>query len=283
MFGGAIMRTAFISDLHFGDGSKADDFHRDEELIDFLKFTDGFVSKIVILGDEYELWQADMQDILWAHSDVMKALAHREHKIERVYGNHDSLPFKRIYPDAYTTKYIWAEHGHRYDEFNKDSKENPLFSLKWPIGKYITLAVAELERWVHKDADVWLMKQRKRFGDFLVDAALLQNKKWDVTDVDQVQAKMRILRENHTRYPVTIMGHTHQAEVLSFEEEFIYANCGTWVDDEYPTWVLVDDGESREGDKSENIVVQLRDGLDCSEVLEEATVTNWEAMKERLP
>ena len=37
---------------------------------------------------------------------------------------------------------------------------------------------------------------------------------------------------------------------ISFNRR-IYANCGAWVDDEYPTFVAVTDNE-----------VQLRDGLD---------------------
>ena len=30
----------FISDLHMGDGSRTDDFHRDKELLNFLEFVE---------------------------------------------------------------------------------------------------------------------------------------------------------------------------------------------------------------------------------------------------
>jgi UDP-2,3-diacylglucosamine pyrophosphatase LpxH len=272
---------AFVSDIHLGDGSKADDFHRDQEFIDFIRWTDNKCSEIVILGDLYELWQADLQDILWAHPNVVKVLEHRRHKITFVHGNHDFLPYSRLVSNVYTTPYIWAEHGHAYDKFNKETgKKNPLFQLKWPIGRYITLAVAELERWVSPNADIWLEKQRQRFGNFLVEAALLQNKEWDKSDSDQVRVKVNKLKKVFNDRPVSVMGHTHQPEVSKIKVDhlhssFIYANCGTWVDGDYPTFITVEDGGAFSKDileDSRRIVVQLRDGLDCNEVLEEEAI-----------
>jgi len=255
----------FISDLHLGDGSKADDFHRDKEFLAFLDWTDGRASEIVILGDLFELWLADLEDVFWAHSEVVKATADRRSKIRYVYGNHDYLPFARLVPERYESENIVALHGHQFDKWNQF--DNPLRSLKWPIGRWITLLVAELERWVHPDADVWLEKMRKEFGDFKVEAALLQNKKWNCTDLDQVIEVTNNLKNERLAH-ISIFGHNHNAEVcyrgagypMVSTEGWIYANCGTWVDNEYPTFVAVTEK-----------AVQLRDGYDYS-ILEEVSI-----------
>jgi len=257
----------FISDIHLGDGSKADDFHRDKELISFLQWTDNRAGEIVIVGDLYELWQADLEDIFWAHPEVINALAKRNNKITYLYGNHDYLPFSKLTPEVYENGNITAMHGHQFDEHN--NFKNPLFNLRWPVGKYITLLVAELERWVSKDADVWLDKQRKRFGEFMVNASLLQNKKSprDYTGIVDVLSNRRLDK-------ISIFGHNHRADVVLKnikteslkccpvpvewpEVTEIYANCGTWVDGTEPTFIAVD------GSK-----VQLRNGLDYSIIKE---------------
>jgi UDP-2,3-diacylglucosamine pyrophosphatase LpxH len=276
------MRRAFVSDLHLGDGSGAEDFHRDEEFINFLQWCDHRVGEIVILGDLFELWQADLQDIFNAHPDVIEAIRRRRRKIRYIYGNHDALPFQKLQPRSYETSVIYAEHGHSQDVWNSDHK-NPLFNLRWPIGKYITLLVGELERWFCPDVDDWLEKQRERFGDFLVDAAILQSKSWDITDLDQVAQKiMDLQRHNPLKRKVCVYGHNHQAEVsyvydcecingkAKTKVDHVYANCGTWVDSEYPTFVLVD----YELNRSDMVAVQLRDGLDPDEVLD-SILTVW--------
>jgi len=255
----------FISDIHLGDGSKADDFHRDKELINFLKWTDNRAGEIVIVGDLYELWQADLEDIFWAHPEVINALAKRNNKITYLYGNHDYLPFSKLTPEIYKNGNITAMHGHQFDKHN--NFKNPLFNLRWPVGKYITLAVAELERWISKDADVWLDKQRKRFGEFIVNASLLQNKKSARNYTGIVDTL-----PNQKLNQVSIFGHNHKADVIkftfpeytqddiegeTFEGSRIYANCGTWVDGAEPTFIAVD------GSK-----VQLRNGLDYSIIKE---------------
>ena len=250
----------FISDLHLGDGSKSDDFHRDNELIKFLEWTDNRAKEIVIVGDLYELWQSKLEKIFWAHADVIRALDERRDKIYFVHGNHDALPFAKLTPSQYMKDGVCAVHGHQFDEFN--NYENPLLSLKWPIGKYITALVAGLEKIIHPDSDVWLKKMYEKFGDFKVTAALLQNKGYNITDLDEHISVIEKLRQQCLA-DITIMGHSHNAELCNITEHIpqgpnmptkpgkrIYANTGTWVDGEYPTFVAVTSDE-----------VQIRDGL----------------------
>lgn len=276
----------FLSDIHLGDGSKSDDFHRDVELIKFLEWTDGRASEIIILGDLFELWQARLEKIFWAHADVIRALDKRSKKITYVYGNHDALPFAKLNSEVYVRDGIVAMHGHQFDKYNKN--KNPMKSLKWPIGKYITVLIAGLERWIHPDADVWLDKMRKKFGDFKVDAALLQNKAWNCTDLDQVIEVTDNLKQRNLA-PISIFGHNHEGEVCVIEEDLsygvmsaspepviekrIYCNCGTWVDDEYPTFITVTENEVqlKDGLSYTENEVQLRDGLSY-EVMEKVII-----------
>jgi UDP-2,3-diacylglucosamine pyrophosphatase LpxH len=271
----------FISDIHLGDGSKADDFNRDEAFIDFLKWTDNKAAEIIILGDLYELWQARLTKIMWHHHEVMIELEKRHHKITYVFGNHDYLPFSRLQPETYISKdgMIVAKHGHQYDKYNRFN--NPLRTIRWPIGRWVTLGVAYLERLVSPKADTWLEKMRKKLGDFMVKAAEIQNRSPDKEDLDLELQVITGLRAQHIGQ-ISIFGHNHNAEVLeipcksslvspcddsiinnvwTFDGRRIYANCGSWIDDEYPTFVAV----------TKN-AVQVRDGYEPDEVLEEVRI-----------
>ena len=250
---GAKMKI-FISDLHLGDGSKTDDFHRDKELIRFLEYVHDTNADLCLLGDVFELWQADLDNILWHNHKIIKVL--HECKVLHIYGNHDWLPYSRLEEEGLYGPIIWAEHGHQYDQFNRYN--NPLFALKWPIGKYITLAIAELERWFHKDVDVWAEKMKDKFGKFLWEAANLNNKgkpdyytngmlRFETGDILEQRAQ-HILKYNDN-VQIVIFGHSHQADLIRFKDG-IYANCGSWTDQHTPTYVSVEDR-----------VVELRNGI----------------------
>lgn len=238
----------FISDLHLGDGSKADDFHRDKEFLDFLTYIEDNHAELIVLGDLYELWQCDLDKIAWTHSAVLnrlKSLVVPE--ATYIYGNHDYFPFSKYSSGTYKKDNIFAQHGHQYDIFNR--YKNPLFNLKWPIGKYVTVLLGEIERWFCKDVDVWAEKMRDKFGSFLWEAANLQNRGHYTSDSTIHMLRVnayRILRDNN----IVIFGHTHKAILENFYTG-IYANCGAWVDNVEPTYIAV----------TENGGVELRNGL----------------------
>ena len=255
----------FISDIHLGDKSGSEDFQYDKEFLDFLKWTDGKASEIVILGDLYELWQSRLEKIIWKHYEVIQALQAREKKITYIFGNHDFLPFARTQPEYCRQDNIYAVHGHQFDEYNKLG--NPLKSIKWPIGRWVTLAVGEIERWFSPDADKWLQKQREKLGDFYTQAAVLQSRKWNHKDPKQVEAKVDYLKKvNNAK--INIFGHTHKPEVcrmniyegLEEDDLYIYANCGSWVGPNSPTFIAVEKNS-----------VQLRNGLNF-QVINEVSI-----------
>lgn len=230
----------YISDIHFGDGSKTDDFHRDKEFLDFLNYINDIDAQLIMVGDIFELWQSNLEHIWWVHEKVIKALAKMRYPYEFIYGNHDYIPYSKYEPEVYSDgNGVIAQHGHQYDVFNK--YKNPLWNLHWPIGRYVTVIIAELERWVHKDADVWAEKMRDKFGDFLWEAAKIQNRKRmslkDLCDnlIDKAYSQTK---PGHHR--VRIYGHSHRAELIKFDHGGVYANCGSWVDNETPTYIQTD-------------------------------------------
>lgn len=240
----------FISDLHLGDGSKTDDFHRDDELLHFFEFVRQEAEELIIVGDLFELWKSRLDKTLFKHSKTVKGLLtlREKIKIHYVVGNHDYIPFIRFagldngvcleYRD--NRKKIIAEHGNKYDVFNR--YKNPLRALKWPAGRYFSLLVASFERMFSPNIDVWAKKTASYLDDFLREAALIRNR-------IPPSSKDYLKRGGHfgefekavkshldKGSKVVIFGHTHRAQ-LERVNEGIYANCGAWVDGVDPTYI----------------------------------------------
>ena len=243
----------FISDLHLGDGSRTDDFHRDKEFLEFLEFVESQAQELIILGDFLELWQADLDRVLFRHSEIINKLLCLRNKINLTYviGNHDYIPFVKFidsdegicleYRDSENA--IVAEHSHRYDIFNR--YKNPLKSIKWPPGKQFSLFIAGLERLIHPNVDKWTKKAMRGLDQFLREAMLIRNRITPSTkeylrrgghfgEFDQAV-------RNHikTGARIVVFGHTHKSQ-LQIIDKGIYANCGAWVDGTTPTYIAYD-------------------------------------------
>lgn len=252
----------FISDLHLGDGSRTDDFSRDEQFLNFLEFVKTEAKELIILGDLFELWQADLDKVVFKHSQIVNKLLSLRDKIKITYviGNHDYLPFIKYtnsdldivteYSDSKSG--ILAEHGHRYDAFNRF--KNPLKSIKSPWGKHFTKVVASLERLIHPDIDIWVRKTLDGVDEFLQEVMTVQNKVRPSTD-EYIKRGGHFVEfdkavESHIEggAKIVVFGHTHKAQLQNFGKG-IYANCGTWVDGNIPTYIAHDKKwiELREG------------------------------------
>ena len=240
----------FISDLHLGDGSRTDDFHRDKQFLKFLEFVENEASELIILGDFLELWQADLDRVLFRHSEVINKLLFLRNKVKITYviGNHDYIPFVKFtdlgvgicleYRD--TDGGIVAEHGHRYDIFNR--YKNPLRLIKWPPGKYFTLFVAGLERLIHPDVDRWTRKAMEGLDEFLQEAVFIRNKITPATK-EYIKRGGHFVEfeeavKNHIKKgaKIVVFGHTHKPQ-LEIVKGGIYANCGSWADATIPAYI----------------------------------------------
>ncbi|MBL7081135.1 MAG: UDP-2,3-diacylglucosamine diphosphatase [Candidatus Omnitrophica bacterium] len=240
----------FISDLHLGDGSRTDDFHRDRELLEFFEFVESQAQELIILGDFLELWQADLDRVIFRHSEVINRLLtlRKKVKVTFVIGNHDYIPFVKFadagagicleYRDSENR--IVAEHGHKYDTFNH--YKNPLKSIKWPPGKHFTLLVASLERLIHPDVDKWTRKAMENLDDFLQEALFIRNKITPATEEYFIRGghfgEFEQAVNNHINKgaKIVIFGHIHKCQLKTVGKG-IYANCGSWVDNVKPTYV----------------------------------------------
>ncbi len=240
----------FISDLHLGDGSRSDDFHRDRELLEFLEFVEGRAEELIILGDLLELWQADLDRIIFRHSAVINKLLTLRNKVKITYviGNHDYIPFVKFADsvEGICLEYrdrengIVAEHGHRYDIFNR--YKNPLESIKWPRGKQFTLFIAGLEKLIHPDVDKWTKRALEGLDDFLRQAIFIRNR---ITPATKEyfrrgghfgEFEQAVKNHLNSGAKIVIFGHIHKPQ-LQIIEKGIYANCGTWVDNAEPTYI----------------------------------------------
>jgi UDP-2,3-diacylglucosamine pyrophosphatase LpxH len=80
-----------VSDLHIGDGGPRDNFAHGPgaPLLDsFLDFVDQQDGRLVICGDLFEFWQANLSKVLVRHEPLLARLA----RMDTIYvlGNHDA-------------------------------------------------------------------------------------------------------------------------------------------------------------------------------------------------
>lgn len=81
-----------FSDVHLGDGTKADDFHKNEKTLETaLKYYKEKNYKLLLLGDIEEFWQFDLNEVKdrYNNSIYEKIRAFGDGNVYRVFGNHD--------------------------------------------------------------------------------------------------------------------------------------------------------------------------------------------------
>ncbi|UCE66412.1 MAG: metallophosphoesterase family protein [Candidatus Zixiibacteriota bacterium] len=86
-------KIVMFSDMHLGDGSKADDFRHNHKVFEkALEYYKRENYTVILLGDIEEFWQFDLDSIINTYdSTVYRKLRLFENgRFYRVYGNHDS-------------------------------------------------------------------------------------------------------------------------------------------------------------------------------------------------
>lgn len=85
-------RYVLFSDLHLGDGGRADDFfHNREALVQALDHYRRLDYRLILLGDTEELWQFDLPKIVQTYGDSVYSMIRQfgDERVIRVFGNHD--------------------------------------------------------------------------------------------------------------------------------------------------------------------------------------------------
>lgn len=244
----------FISDLHLGDGSQADDFHYPDEFLKFLDFAKTNCEKLIIVGDLFELWQCDLDKVIFYHNKVIEELLAfaKEKSLFYIIGNHDHIPFVKYldsevnvaleYHDENLS--LYAEHGNQYDIFNR--YQDPRLAIKNKLGRTISYIGGLAERIIHPDFDEWAMKALQQNKDeFKKATAIIKNKIPPSTaeylkrggDFTEYEKGARNIIDKGER--IVVFGHTHRAKMVKFDKG-IYINCGAWCGSVKPTYVAID-------------------------------------------
>ncbi|MBN1254476.1 MAG: metallophosphoesterase family protein [Deltaproteobacteria bacterium] len=93
-------KYAIISDIHLGNGGRADDArHNEGVIITALRHYKKHGYILIVLGDCEDFWQFDLKEIIARyHNTVYKAIrAFGDNRVYRVFGNHDLT--WRLLPD----------------------------------------------------------------------------------------------------------------------------------------------------------------------------------------
>lgn len=85
-------KYVLISDIHLGDGRRADDLRNNERvLVEALRYYAGEGYTLLLLGDIEELWQFDLDAIVGRYNNSVYAAVRQfgNDRVRRIYGNHD--------------------------------------------------------------------------------------------------------------------------------------------------------------------------------------------------
>jgi len=222
-----------VSDLHMGDGGPRDNFaygDREKEFLGFLDHVESQNGELVICGDLFELWQANMSRVLTWRRALMDRLA----KMGATYilGNHDVDLWYFIntgllnHPLLSTMRAYYVTHrGGRGFYFCHGHEADPYCASKNPGLGRITAIYSGLKE--DKNGGPMLNKYRT-----VEDRVVGRMERW-VSFWNRLRGKpdrfVSINRNLKLMIPneaIVICGHTH----LPGRIDDWHYNCGTWAE-----------------------------------------------------
>ncbi len=237
-----------ISDLHIGDKGFRDNFQYSGErrFLGLLDYVEDCGGEIVIVGDFFELWQANMSKVLTSRMWLLDRLA----KLNTVYvlGNHDidlcyfikkegwlEHPFFNRICMSYRTymgdRLFRFIHGHQVDPYCKSDKPG--------IGRISAIYTGIKEdRNEGPILNKYQTVESKVLGRF---GKLSRLKNWVMGEPDLLIQMNRGLGEMKPKLVDAIVcGHTHKPGHIG---SWLY-NCGTWAEKKCSFVKITDDGEA---------------------------------------
>lgn len=217
------MRYIFLSDLHLGSPL----FKSKNKVMELLN---NKYDKVFILGDLIDLWEDDIENILYDNRDIITLL--NQQNVVIVKGNHDPdiNTLKKIFTnvevvysfelDMEGNKYLLI-HGDECDDLLK--KYFLLIKLIYPI-QWIgeRLFNLNLRGWLRTFLhSVSAKKQNKKYNDL-------------VTDIEKT-----LVKKYEDSYDYLLLGHTHLPKLVK-HDKLSYINCGDWIHSR--SYVVYDNG-----------------------------------------
>ena len=245
-----------VSDLHLGDGGPRDNFAADgkaRQFGEFLDFVTDSGAELIVLGDLFEFWQANIGKVLMRQMPLIDRLAEME--ATYVIGNHDadfesligtgmlahpffgrmSGPFERTIAGR-RFKFM---HGHEVEPFNRDGtprwgrilailggiledrKGSPLLSAGGMTEKSL-LKIGRSFMWIwNNSVNLFEKSQHHEKAHSMAESLT------PAQDPGKIKGIMSLYHSDKVRhgYDYLVTGHTHKAGIF----QDWYCNSGCWV------------------------------------------------------
>lgn len=233
-----------ISDLHLGDGGPRDNSVANLPALNtFLDYVQDMGGRLIICGDMFEFWQANLSAVLVHHESLLDRLANMD--VTYVVGNHDidllhfcdpklTSRIKFIHPFFKRMRVeAWGlECGHQWKFIHGHTSDPVCLSTNPGIARIgaIYSALMEDKNGSPFRNKVTIESQTVGRVEWLIDMW-----RWCRGLQSRQREIYRNVYEKHLTYPncslrvVTgvVMGHTHQAGRAGSR----LFNCGTWAED----------------------------------------------------
>jgi len=265
-------RIAVISDMHIGDGSRAEPFqNKDVELRRFLATVSDEFDALVIAGDGFDLAQGwSIRRIRRAHAALFDDLIELSRSLPVYYlqGNHDGsaetlgaeLPF--IYSRRLMVgEGIVIEHGNASDPKNLPGDDGAFWGarvhahIEKVIGSPVRIPMRKHYRWSTRLGH-WLFfrygtHMRHRASVYRVVGLDERARRcvafldyWGRGEWGDIHGLLEPARQRlrDTSIETLIWGHAHQAGLLEFDGG-TYVNTGSWTYDD-TSYVVLDHGRA---------------------------------------
>jgi len=226
-----------VSDLHLGDGGPRDNFAVSDKMKQFLAFLDYVEEqkgRLIILGDLFEFWQANVSKVIMKHLWLLDRLA--EMGVRYVLGNHDadllyfcnSTMFRHTFFDRMVTEHEEIIGGQRF-KFIHGHQADPYCASDTPGKGRISAIYSGI--WEDRNGSPWVNKYQT------VEEAVVGRMERVLSVVyrllgraDRFKAMNRKLWAlylcNLCGYDTVVSGHTHRAGHI---DTWLY-NTGTWAE-----------------------------------------------------
>lgn len=241
-----------VSDAHFGDKSRADDFYsplKEEKYLQLIDEAKKLGATWIDLGDRFELWQAKLSDIIRSNTDILSALAGLP-RVIYVLGNHDRslAPFllnKRL-GNTTVVEYLYDPESNSFFTHGNIERENSHASN---LGYFATRMVGQFERRISSRFDEVAEKWRNMITP--TSRWIRENEPYFINWVSILSERIKKEGYGSKKTFKLLFGHTHEpsapnkssrGRILQAKSgsHYQYWNTGCWVGD-HTDYIFIDE------------------------------------------